>query len=233
MSSRFPTGGYDDGWTWLNCVGGATAVQILLIILCFIVRNVQSMAVYLVYLYLPGLIVAAGGEAPYMSAAAVRILFFLSVAFYSVLFGTLVYYGHQYVLMLRSRGADQPHKPVSESEPENREGQGETSSNCESDGGAKWGCCVSVLVVLQPLLILCGFDDGIVGSLYKQYVYKPAQWLLPVSPQHYTGIELFPVELFLLLVVGTFYSVLFGTLFYWLCRGSHRLSKFLSRKASR
>jgi len=221
---------HDGKWTWLICVGWATAVQVLLIILCFIVRNVQSMAVYLVYLYLPGLIVAAGGEAPYMSAAAVRILFFLSVAFYSVLFGSLVYYGHQYVLMLRSNGEDRPQKPLSESE--NRDGQGETSSNRESDGGAKWGCCVSVLVVLQPLLILCGFDDGIVGSLYKQYVYKPAQWLLPVSPQDYIDTRLFPVELFLLLVVGTFYSVLFGSLFYWLSRGSHRLSKFLSRKAA-
>jgi hypothetical protein len=223
---------HDGKWTWLICVGWATAVQVLLIILCFIVRNVQSMAVYLVYLYLPGLIVAAGGEAPGMSALAVRILFFLSVAFYSVLFGSLVYFGHRYIRFLRSNGEDRPQKPVSESEPETREGQGETSSNCESDGGAKWGCCVSVLVVLQPLLILCGFDDGIVGSLYKQYVVKPAEWLLPVSSQHYTGINLFPVELFLLLVVGTFYSVLFGTLFYWLCRGASCLFKLVPRKAA-
>lgn len=57
MSNRFPNGGCDDGWTWLNCVGMATAVQILLIILCFTVRIVQSMAlvlVFLIFLYLPG-----------------------------------------------------------------------------------------------------------------------------------------------------------------------------------
>lgn len=222
---------HDGKWTWLICVGWATAVQVLLIILCFIVRNVQSMAVFLVLLYLPGAIVAAD-RLP-MSASAGRILFFLSFAFYSVLFGSLVYFGHRYIRFLRSNGEDRPQKPVSESEPETRDGQGETSSNCESDGGAKWGCCVSVLVVLQPLLILCVFDDGIVGSLYKQYVCKPAEWLLPVSPQHYTGINLFPVELFLLLVVGTFYSVLFGTLFYWLCRGSSCLFKLVLRKAGK
>ena len=76
MSNRFPNGDCDDGWTWLVCTGWATVVQLLLITLCFIARNVQSMAVFLVYLYLPGLIVAAGGEAPGMSASAVRILFF-------------------------------------------------------------------------------------------------------------------------------------------------------------
>ena len=230
MSNRFPNGGYDDGRTWLWCVVWATVVQAALITLCFIVRNVQSMAVYLVYLYLPGLIVAAGASLP-MSASAVWILFLLSVAFYSVVFGSLVFFAHRYILFLRSNGEDRPQKPVSESEPENREGQGETSSNREPDGVAKWGCCISVLIALQPLLILCGFDDGVVGSLYKQYVYQPAKWLLPVSPQDYT-MKLFPVELFLLLVVGTFYSVLFGSLFYWLCRESHRLFKFLSRKAA-
>ena len=369
MSNRFPNGDHDDGWTWLWCVVWATVVQAALITLCFIVRNVQSMAVFLVYLYLPGLIVASGGEAPGMSALAVRILFFLSVAFYSVLFDSLVYFAHRYIRFLRSNGEDRPQKPVSEPEPETwdeqvavstetaaeesvegrdeaefsaefkpaadlpknrgmlwlrcvigvtavqpfllllclvapdsllaagimtyfylparlladgfglpapvllllfllsvvffsvffgtvvcfggplvkrmlqrasdfkrRGRQGKKSSafpNIEQEGKMKWGCCVSVLIALQPLLFLCGFDDGVVGSLYKQYVYQPAKWLLPVSPQHNTGIKLFPVELFLLLVVGTFYSVLFGSLFYWLCRGASCLSsKLASRKAA-
>ena len=117
-----------------------------------------------------------------------------------------------------------------ESEPENREGQGETSSNCESDGVAKWGCSVSVLIALQPLLILCGFDDGVLNSLFMRYVNQPAEWLLP--PHSSGDVELFPILLFLILVVGTFYSLLFGSLFYWLCRASHRLFKFLSRKAA-
>ena len=219
---------------WWYYVGWVTAVQVLLIILCFIVRNVQSMAVFLVCLYLPGCIVAAGGGTP-LSASAVRILFFLSVAFYSVLFGSLIFFAHRYILFLRSYEEDRPYKPVSESE--NREGQGKKSSafpNIEYEGKMKWGCCVSALIVLQPLLFLFSLmDDGILKSLYEQYVYKSAQWLLPVSRQHYTDMNLLPAFLFLLLVVGTFYSVLFGSLFYWLCRELHCLFKFLSRKASR
>ena len=369
MSNRFPNGDHDDGWTWLNCVGIATAVQVLLIILCFIVRNVQSMAVFLVYLYLPGLIVAAGGEAPHMSASSVRILFFLSVAFYSVLFGSLVFFAHRYIQFLRSNGEDRPYKPVPEPEPETwdeqvavstetaaeesvetqaveeipaesepaadllknrgllwlrcvigvtavqpflllpclvapdsllaagimtyfylpakllvdgfglpapvvlllfllsvvvfsvffgsvvcfggplvkgisrlasafkrrRGRQGKKSSvfpNIDYEGKMKWGCSVSVLIALQPLLFLCSFLDDSVGSLYIKYVYQPAEWLLPVSRQHYTDINILPALLFLLLVVGTFYSVLFGSLFYWLCRETHCLFKFLSRKAA-
>ena len=368
MSNRSPNGGYDNGWTWLWCVVWATVVQVALITFCFIVRNVQSMAVFLVYLYLPGLIVASGGEAPGMSASSVRILFFLSVAFYSVLFGSLFYFGHRYIRFLRSDGADRPYKPGPEPEPETWDEHGETSTdaateesaevqapakipdesetpadppgsrgmrwlrcvigvtavqpillllclvapdsilaagimtyfylparllvdgfglpgpvvlilfllsvvsfsvvfgtvvcfggplvkrmlqqasvfkrrvrgrqgkkssafpNIEYEGKMKWGCCVSVLIVLQPLLFLCSFLDDSVGSLYIKYVYQPAEWLLPVSRQHYTDMDILPVVLFLLLVVGTFYSVLFGSLFYWLCRELHCLFKFLSRK---
>ena len=234
MSNRFPNGGCDDGWTWLNCVGIATAVQVLLIILCFIVRNVQSMAVFLVYLYLPGCIVVEGADHPLMSASAVWILFFLSVAFYSVLFGSLVYFGHRYIQFLRSNEEDRPQKPLSEPEPETCGEQGETSSafpSIEYEGKMKWGCCISLLIVLQPLLILfCLLDDGVLNSLFMRYVNQPAEWLLP--PHSSGNVELFPVLLFLILVVGTFYSLLFGSLFYWLCRASHRLFKFLSRKAA-
>ena len=217
---------------WWYYVGWVTAVQVLLIILCFIVRNVQSMAVFLVYLYLPGLIVAAGGDTP-LSASAVRILFFLSVAFYSVLFGSLIFFAHRYILFLRSYEEDRPYKPVSESE--NREGQGKKSSafpNIEYEGKMNWGCCVSALIVLQPLLFLFSLmDDGILKSLYERYVGLPAEWLLP--PHSSADFDLLPVLLFLFLVVGTFYSVLFGSLFYWLCRELHCFFKFLSRKAGR
>ena len=385
MSNRFPNGDHDDGWTWLNCVGIATAVQVLLIILCFIVRiagdaiastwsgEVLLAAVILMFLYLPGVIVIGGSESIHVSASAGWILLLLSFAFYSVLFGSLFYFAHRYILFLSSDGADRPYQPVSEPEPETRdepgavsmdaaaeesvEGldeagipaesepaadlpknrgmrwlrcvigvtavqpfllllclvasdsllaagimtyfylparllvdgfglpasvvlilfllsvpfysvffgtvfyfgcplvkrmlgwasafkrrirgrQGKKSSafpNIEYEGKMKWGCCVSALIALQPLLFLSLFfygDSGL-GSLYKQYVYKPAEWLLPVSRQYYTDINILPVVLFLLLVVGTFYSVLFGSLFYWLCRESHRLFKFLSRKAGR
>ena len=164
MSNSFSNGDYDDGWSWLWCVVWATIIQAALITFCFMVRNVQSMALVLVYLYLPGAIAVAGPQVP-LSASTVWILLLLSVAFYSVLFGSLVYFWHRFVLMLRSNGEDRPHTPVPENESENRESQGETSSNRESDGVAKWGCCVSVLVVLQPLLVLSGFDDGVLGSL--------------------------------------------------------------------
>ena len=368
MSNRFPNGDHDDGWTWLWCVVWATVVQVALITFCFIVRNAQTAVVFLVFLYLPGCIVAAGGDHPHMSASTVRILFLLSFAFYSVVFGTLVYYWHQYVLMLRSNGEGRPHKPLSEPEPETWDGQvavstdaaaeesaeeldeaedsaesepaadppgsrgtrwlrcvigvtavqpillllclvapdsllaagimtyfyiparllvdgfglpapvvlilfpvsvavfsvffgtvvcfggplvkrmlqrasafkrrvrgrqGKKSSNCEYDGGVKWGCCVSVLVVLQPLLLLCSLlDDGGLRTLFVKYVNQPAEWLLPVSRQHNTDIRLLPVLLFLLFVVGTFYSVLFGSLFYWLYRKSYCLVKSASRKAA-
>ena len=212
MSNRFSNGDYDDGWTWLWCVVWATVVQVALITFCFIVRNVQSMAVFLVYLYLPGYIAAAGPAVP-LSASAAWILLLLSVAFYSVVFGSLVYFGHRFVLMLRSNGEDRPHTPVPENESENRESQGETSSNRESDGVTKWGCGVSVLVVLQPLLFLCGFDDGVLGSLYMKYFYKPAEWLLPTHSSNDWGLN--TVLLFTLLVVGTFYSVVIGSVFYF------------------
>jgi hypothetical protein len=212
MSNRFPNGDHDDGWTWLWCVVWATVVQAALITLCFIVRNVQSMALFLVYLYLPGAIAVAGPQVP-LSASTVWILLLLSVAFYSVLFGSLVYFWHRFVLMLRSNGEDRPHTPVPENESENRESQGETSSNRESDGVTKWGCGVSVLIVLYiPLAIYCLFnlDDGGLGSLYERYVYKPTEWLLPHSSSDFP-----PVFLFLLLVVGTFYSVVIGSVFYF------------------
>jgi hypothetical protein len=102
---------------------------------------------------------------------------------------------------------------VPENESENRESQGETSSNRESDGVVKWGCGVSVLIVLYiPLAIYCLFnlDDGGLGSLYERYVYKPAEWLLPHSSSDFP-----PVFLFLLLVLGTFYSVVIGSVFYF------------------
>ena len=214
MSNSFSNGDYDDGWSWLWCVVWATVVQVALITFCFMVRNVQSMAVFLVYLYLPGCIVVEGAHHPLMSASAVWILFFLSVAFYSVLFGSLVYFGHRYIRFLRSNEEDRPHTPLSENESENRESQGETSSNRESDGVAKWGCCVSLLIVLQPLLILfCLLDDGVLNSLFMRYVNQPAEWLLP--PHSSGNVELFPVLLFLLLVVGTFYSVVIGSVFYF------------------
>ena len=174
MSNRFSNGDFDDGWTWLWCVVWATVVQVALITICFIVRNVQSMAVFLVYLYLPGCIVVEGADHPLMSASAVWILFFLSVAFYSVLFGSLVYFGHKYIQFLRSNEEDRPHTPLSENEPENRESQGETSSafpSIEYEGKMKWGCCVSLLIVLQPLLILfCLLDDGVLNSLFMRRI---------------------------------------------------------------
>ncbi len=363
--------------SWWYYVGRVTVVQVLLIILCFIVRiagdaiasiwsgEVLLAAVILVFLYLPGVIVIGGSESIHVSASAGWILLLFSFAFYSVLFGSLFYFGHRYIRFLRSDGEDRSDKPVSEPEPETWDEQGETStdaaaeesaeeldeaevsaesepaadppkkrgmlwlrcvivvtavqpillllcliapdsilaagimtyfylparllvdgfglpgpvvlilfllsvvvfsvvfgtvvcfggplagrmsrrasafkrrvrerqrkkrSNCEYDGGVKWGCCVSVLIALQPLLFLCSFLDDSVGSLYIKYVYQPAEWLLPVSRQHYTDMDILPVVLFLLLVVGTFYSVLFGSLFYWLCRETHCLFKFLSRK---
>ena len=366
--------------SWWYYVGWATVVQVLLIILCFIVRiagdaiasiwsgEVLLAAVILVFLYLPGVIVIGGSESIHVSASAGWILLLFSFAFYSVLFGSLFYFGHRYIRFLRSDGEDRSDKPVSEPEPETWDEQGETSTDAaaeesaevqapaeipdesepaadppgsrgmrwlrcvigvtavqpflllpclvapdsllaagimtyfylparllvdgfglpapdvlllfllsvvvfsvffgsvvyfgyplikrmsgrasafkrrvrgrpgkkssafpsiESEGKMKWGCCVSVLVVLQPLLFFCGFDDGVVGSLYIKYVYQPAEWLLPVSRQPYTAMDILPVVLFLLLVVGTFYSVLFGSLFYWLCRELHCLFKFLSRK---
>ncbi|MBR3688489.1 MAG: hypothetical protein IKL85_05380, partial [Lentisphaeria bacterium] len=115
MSNRFPNGDHDNGWTWLWCVVWATVVQLLLITLCFIARNVQSMAVFLVHLYLPGSIVAAGASLP-MSAPAGWILLLFSFAFYSVLFGSLFYFGHRYIRFLRSDGADRPYKPGPEPE---------------------------------------------------------------------------------------------------------------------
>ncbi len=368
--------------SWWYYVGWATVVQVLLIILCFIVRiagdaiasiwsgEVLLAAVILVFLYLPGVIVIGGSESIHVSASAGWILLLLSVAFYSIVFGSLVFFVHRYILFLRSNGEDRPYQPLSEPEPETWDEPDETSTdaateesaevqapaeipdesepaadppgsrgtrwlrcvigvtavqpillllcliapdsilaagimtyfylparllvdgfglpgpvvlilfllsvvffsvvfgtvvcfggplvkrmlqqasvfkrrvrgrqgkkssafpNIEYEGKMKWGCCVSVLIALQPLLFLCSFLDDSVGSLYIKYVYQPAEWLLPVSRQHYTDMDILPVVLFLLLVVGTFYSVLFGSLFYWLCRETHCLFKFLSRKAA-
>ena len=372
--------------SWWYYVGRVTAVQVLLIILCFIVRiagdaiasiwsgEVLLAAVILVFLYLPGVIVIGGSESIHVSASAGWILLLFSFAFYSVLFGSLVFFAHRYILFLRSDGEDRSDKPVSEPEPETWDEQGETStdaateesaevqapaeipdesetpadppgsrgmrwlrcvigvtavqpillllcliapdsilaagimtyfyiparllvdgfglpapdvlllfllsvvvfsvffgsvvyfgyplikrmpgrasafkrrvrgrpgkkssafSSIESEGKMKWGCCISVLIALQPLLFLFWIvlDDSGPGSLYKQYVYKPAEWLLmlPLPRSDYNDMGLLPPLLFLLLVVGTFYSVLFGSLFYWLCRETHCLFKFLSRKAA-
>ena len=378
--------------SWWYYVGWVTAVQVLLIILCFIVRiagdaiasiwsgEVLLAAVILVFLYLPGVIVIGGSESIHVSASAGWILLLFSFAFYSVLFGSLFYFAHRYILFLRSDGADRPYQPLSEPEPETWDEPGETSTaapeelsdtaaeesvegldeaevsaesepaadppknrgmrwlrcvivvtavqpvllllclvapdsllaagimtyfylparllvdgfglpapdvlllfllsvvvfsvffgsvvyfgyplikrmpgrasafkrrvrgrpgkkssafpSIEQEGKMKWGCCISVLIALQPLLFLCGFDDGVVGSLYKQYVYQPAEWLLllPLPRSDYNDMGLLPPLLFLLLVVGTFYSVLFGSLFYWLCRGASCLSnKLASRKAA-
>ena len=382
MSNRFPNGDHDDGWTWLNCVGIATAVQVLLIILCFIVRiagdaiastwsgEVLLAAVILMFLYLPGVIVIGGSESIHVSASAGWILLLLSFAFYSVLFGSLFYFAHRYIQFLRSNGECRPYQPVPEPEPETWDEPGETSTdaaaeesaetqaveeipaesetpadppknrglrwlrcvigvtavqpflllpclvapdsflaagiktyfylparllvdgfglpapvvlllfllsvvgfsvlfgtvvcfggplvkkmlqrasafkrrrgrqgkkssvfpNIDYEGKMKWGCSVSVLIALQPLLFLCSFLDDSVGSLYIKYVYQPAEWLLPVSRQHYTDMDILPVVLFLLLVVGTFYSVLFGSLFYWLCRMLYCLSKLASRNVGK
>ena len=377
--------------SWWYYVGWVTAVQVLLIILCFIVRiagdaiasiwsgEVLLAAVILVFLYLPGVIVIGGSESIHVSASAGWILLLFSFAFYSVLFGSLFYFGHRYIRFLRSDGADRPYQPLSEPEPETWDEPGETSTaapeelsdtaaeeivegldeaevsaesepaadppknrgmrwlrcvivvtavqpvllllclvapdsllaagimtyfylparllvdgfglpapdvlilfllsvvvfsvffgsvvyfgyplikrmsgrasafkrrvrgrpgkkssafpSIESEGKMKWGCCISVLIALQPLLFLFWIvlDDSGPGSLYKQYVYKPAEWLLmlPLPRSDYNDMGLLPPLLFLLLVVGTFYSVLFGSLFYWLCRELHCLFRFLSRK---
>ena len=90
--------------SWWYYVGWATVVQVLLIILCFIVRiagdaiasiwsgEVLLAAVILVFLYLPGVIVIGGSESIHVSASAGWILLLFSFAFYSVLFGSLFYW---------------------------------------------------------------------------------------------------------------------------------------------
>ena len=382
MSNRFPNGDYDDGWTWLVCTGWATVVQLLLITLCFIVRNVQSMAVFLVILYLPGSIVAAGASLP-MSAPAVWILFLLSFAFYSVVFGTIFYFWHRYLRFLRSFEESRPYQPVPETEPETWDEQDKSSTavpegdqeelsdaaaeesvegldeaevsaesepaadlpknrgmrwlrcvigmtavqpallllcliapdsllaagimtyfylparllvdgfglpapvvlllfllsvvvfsvffgsvvffgyplikrmpgrasafkrrgrpgkkgsafpNIEPEGKVKWGCCISVLIALQPLLFLFWLIHGDrgQGSLFMKYVYNPTEWLLQLLFSRYDSLDLkiLPFLFFLLLVVGTFYSILFGSLFYWLYRKSYCLVKSASRRAA-
>jgi len=377
--------------SWWYYVGRVTAVQVLLIILCFIVRiagdaiasiwsgEVLLAAVILVFLYLPGVIVIGGSESIHVSASAGWILLLFSFAFYSVLFGSLFYFGHRYIRFLRSDGADRPYQPLSEPEPETWDEPGETSTaapeelsdtaaeesvegldeaevsaesepaadlpknrgmlwlrcvigvtavqpflllpclvapdsllatgimtyfylparllvdgfglpapdvlllfllsvvvfsvffgsvvyfgyplikrmpgrasafkrrvrgrpgkkssafpSIESEGKMKWGCCVSVLIILQlPLSLYCIFGhNGDMEPLYEQYVYKPAEWLISASCYRRDDWNLLPVLVFLLFAAGTFYSVLFGSLFYWLCRELHCLFKFLSRKAA-
>ena len=199
-----------------------TAVQPFLLLPCLVAPDSLLAAGIMTYCYLPAKLLVDGFGLP---APDVLILFLLSVVVFSVFFGTVVCFGGPLVKRMLQRASAFKRR--------GRQGKkGSAFPNIEYEGKMKWGCCVSVLIVLQPLLILCGFDDGVVGSLYKQYVYQPAKWLLPVSPQDYT-MKLFPVELFLLLVVGTFYSALFGSLFYWLCRGASCLSnKLASRKAA-
>lgn len=175
------------------------------------------------YFYLPARLLVDGFGLP---APDVLILFLLSVVFFSVVFGTVVCFGGPLVKRMLQQASVFKRRV--------RERQRKKRSNCEYDGGVKWGCCVSVLIVLQPLLFLCSLlDDGGLRSLYIKYVYQPAEWLLPVSRQHYTDMDILPVVLFLLLVVGTFYSVLFGSLFYWLYRKSYCLVKSASRRAAR
>ena len=212
------------GMRWLRCVIGVTAVQPILLLLCLIAPDSILAAGIMTYFYLPARLLVDGFGLP---GPVVLLLFLLSVVFFSVVFGTVVYFG--YPLIKRMSGRASAFKRRVRGRP------GKKSSafpSIESEGKMKWGCCISVLIVLQPLLFLFWIvlDDSGPGSLYKQYVYKPAEWLLPVSRQHYTDMAILPVVLFLLLVVGTFYSVLFGSLFYWLCRELHCLFKFLSRK---
>lgn len=210
------------GMRWLRCVIGVTAVQPILLLLCLIAPDSILAAGIMTYFYLPARLLVDGFGLP---APDVLLLFLLSVVVFSVFFGSVVYFG--YPLIKRMSGRASAFKRRVRGRP------GKKSSafpSIESEGKMKWGCCVSVLIALQPLLFLCSFLDDSVGSLYIKYVYQPAEWLLPVSRQHYTDMDILPVVLFLLLVVGTFYSVLFGSLFYWLCRETHCLFKFLSRK---
>ena len=46
-----------------------------------------------------------------------------------------------------------------------------------------------------------------------KYFYKPAEWLLPTHSSNDWGLN--TVLLFTLLVVGTFYSVVIGSVFYF------------------
>ena len=126
--------------SWWYYVGRVTAVQVLLIILCFIVRIAGDAiagtlggggllaAVILVFLYLPGVIVIGGSESIHMSPSAGWILLLFSFAFYSVLFGSLFYWWHQYIQFLRTTGEARPYQPVSEPEPETWDEPGETST---------------------------------------------------------------------------------------------------------
>ncbi len=211
------------GMRWLRCVIGVTAVQPILLLLCLVAPDSLLAAGIMTYFYLPARLLVDGFGLP---APDVLLLFLLSVVVFSVLFGSVVFFG--YPLIKRMLGRASAFK--------RRERPGKKSSafpSIESEGKMKWGCCVSVLIVLQPLLFLCSLlDDGGLRSLYIKYVYQPAEWLLPVSRQHYTDIRLLPVILFLLFVVGTFYSVLFGSLFCWLYRKSYSLVKSASRRAA-
>ena len=202
--------------SWWYYVGRVTAVQVLLIILCFIVRiagdaiasiwsgEVLLAAVILVFLYLPGIIVIGGSESIHVSASAGWILFLLSVAFYSVLFGSLFYFGHRYIRFLRSDGEDRSDKPVSEPEPETWDEQGETSTDAATEEsaevqapaeipdesetpadppgsrGMRWLRCVIGVTAVQPiLLLLCLIaPDSILAAGIMTYFYIPARLLV-------------------------------------------------------
>ena len=213
---------------WLRCVIVVTAVQPVLLLLCLVAPDSLLAAGIMTYFYLPARLLVDGFGLP---GPVVLILFLLSVVFFSVFFGSVVYFG--YPLIKRMSGRASAFKRRVRGRP------GKKSSafpSIESEGKMKWGCCISVLIALQPLLFLFWIvlDDSGPGSLYKQYVYKPAEWLLmlPLPRSDYNDMGLLPPFLFLLFVVGTFYSVLFGSLFYWLCRETHCLFKFLSRRAA-
>ena len=247
--------------SWWYYVGWATVVQVLLIILCFIVRiagdaiasiwsgEVLLAAVILVFLYLPGVIVIGGSESIHVSASAGWILLLFSFAFYSVLFGSLFYFGHRYIRFLRSDGEDRSDKPVSEPEPETWDEQGETSTDAAAEEsaevqapaeipdesetpadppgsrGMRWLRCVIGVTAVQPiLLLLCLIaPDSILAAGIMTYFYLPARLLVD-------GFGLpGPVVLLLFLLSVVFFSVVFGTVVYF---GGALVKRMLQRASA-
>ena len=233
--------------SWWYYVGWATVVQVLLIILCFIVRiagdaiasiwsgEVLLAAVILVFLYLPGVIVIGGSESIHVSASAGWILLLFSFAFYSVLFGSLFYFGHRYIRFLRSDGEDRSDKPVSEPEPETWDEQGETSTDAATEEsaevqapaeipdesetpadppknhGMRWLRCVIGVTAVQPFLLLPCLvaPDSLLAAGIMTYFYLPARLLVDGF-----GLPAPDVLLLFLLSVVVF-SVFFGSVVYF------------------